>query len=134
MRNYRTERAALRAILRAQDGVISRMAAALDDPGVAASVSFACPISRQGLALHLARHGLLRECAEARARAMIGTTRSQLAAGVADPERERERVLEAIAAAPTRAAAARKLGMGQRTLTRRLRAFGLTGYDQTAAP
>jgi len=113
------ERADLEALVLRCSGNMSAIARELSAGGKR--------ITRQAVTRRLARFGLLRLAGEmAIAGGVSGRRRAQPPKGSKVHQIERERILDALAAAATYDAAAGPLGLTRRTLYRRIARYGIT--------
>lgn len=83
-------------------------------------------ISRQGLTARLRKYGLVEAACAERARSGVTGPRVHLADGSADPEAERETILQTLALTQTYEHARAELGMSRRTLYRKLSKYEIT--------
>jgi AraC-like DNA-binding protein len=120
------ERRQLLRLIEESRGSISGMTLALQHRKNCRDLTFQTPISRQGLTLHLQRHGLLEEAARARAASRIGGARPQLPQGVIDPVSERERLVALLALKPSYREVIAEMGISRRTFYRKVSAYAIT--------
>jgi len=104
----------LRRLIRRHRGNLTAMAA-----------EFAPQITRQGVAWHLQRLGLLDEAAAARAGAGVKGPRLMLDGSSAEVPGERDMIAAVLAVASSRLNASAALGLSRRTLYRKLHQHGL---------
>jgi transcriptional regulator of acetoin/glycerol metabolism len=88
--------------------------------------------TRQGITRHLERHDLLAAAEQRRVRAGISGPR-HLPPGDGELKRERDQLVSALRTAGSTRAAARKLGIGESTVARRMRKHRIT-VDEYRAP
>lgn len=117
-RTVAQEKRDLQKLVRTSRGNLSEMARALAQAQQ--------PITRQALTRKLDRLGLLVEADTLRHAAGVSGPRTHIPGGMPDPAAECQQLLDAAASAANYQAAADSLGIGRRTLFRRLRQFDLT--------
>lgn len=107
-----SDTAAMAALIVRHHGVVSEIAKELSKGDES--------ITRQAISRRIARLGLKGQADRARAAAGVRGPRSTLAAGVADPREERERLMDALKLAANCTEAAAAAGMSRRNFFRRL--------------